>query len=197
MTGGIFVRLAVIATIVAVAVWLNTPDGRIQADALRSRATETANQMISKIRARPAEAVPAATPSTTTAVVAPAVPPQPITQPQAAVPGPQAPEPDLVPMPPSAPAVNAPVTATTNPLPSGAAPSAPTVPAAGPQLSSDQIFKLQRKLIDLGYLEGNPDVHASTRMTAAFNQWRKETGRTYVQSVGPDEYAAFLRAINR
>jgi len=58
-------------------------------------------------------------------------------------------------------------------------------------------LRLERKLIDLGYLEGDPEAHLSGKAIAAFNQWRHETGKSPVASIGPDEFNAFMRAVNR
>jgi hypothetical protein len=219
MTGGLFVRLLALTAIIAGAVWINTPSGKSQASALSVRATEMVDRVVAKIRTHPAEGTstvsvpPTSAPLTSTSVAA--SPPAPKVTAQTPAPKPSAPGPALVPIQPSAPVasasaapVGAPagseVTASppvsqvaSNSAPSAAAPSTDVATASRPQLTANQILTLQKKLIDLGYLEGEPDTRASARMIAAFNQWRKETGKAAVTSVGPDEYAAFMRAINR
>lgn len=223
VTGGVFVRLTVFAAIVAGAVWINTPNGRSQTSALAARATAIADQIVAKIKTHPAEATAtraASGPSAPTPKGSMAEnPPTPkigARVPAAALPAPSLAAPTPQPKP-SAPSLQVSGTA---PVPAQSATPAsnttavsvatPAAPAAGagesgpeattasrPQLSGEQILRLQKKLIDLGYLEGEPDTHASARMIAAFNEWRRETGKAYVTAVGPDEYTSFFRAISR
>jgi hypothetical protein len=98
----------------------------------------------------------------------------------------------------TSPAVNIKPTGTTGTSAPVAQSASPTEqPVARPQLSAAQISTLQTRLIALGYQEGEPERTLGARALRAFNQWRAETGKTPVASIGPDEYAAFMRAIDR
>jgi hypothetical protein len=246
MTGGIFVRLILLAGIVGGAVAINTPEGKIYSSALWSRGMEIGSQAMAKFRSHPSEAttsiavsplpspVPAPQPTTTvTATTSPQANAEPpvvtkktkssglsvaATTPNGAAQDQGAAQVQTAPAIPSTksnsadtnaiqstsqpPTASEPEVSTAVPQPSkpvAAATAAPvtSAPPASTSLSSDQLARLQQKLIELGYLEGEPENRVTVKVIAAFNHWRRETGRSAVQTIGPDEYSVFMRAINR
>jgi len=198
--GGVFIRALLLAAIVVAGVAIATPEGRTRGEAALSKVEGVVAQIWPKQERAPSPDPTPTTPETVAATLVPA-PPEIVPDPSVATPASVAVQKPQEPIAASAPsAVAASGSTVAKPRVTVGTTAAPAAPAARPQiqeLSADQLLTLQTKLISLGYQEGEPERHMGPRVIRAFNHWRQETGKAPVSSIGPDEYEAFIRAINR
>jgi hypothetical protein len=219
MSGGVLLRLALLALIVAAGLALGSPEGRSRAQVLWASAVDQVEQATHA--APPAATAPSAPPPAAIApakVAAAATPPAPpatppAQSPPAAPPATTAPAKVAAAATPPAPPAAPPSAAPAQSLPAVTTIAKAVVPASqstatakqngaagnppAPQLDVNRIIELQTKLGELGYGPGEPDGHLGPRTLDAFNQWRRETGRQAVEVIGPDDFAGFMRAISR